>query len=109
MLETGRTEEAIDFLETALAADRSSGFQKGMADDLAAIELVCLSQDNNENAVKSFKRSIQIYALIGDEKKVNEIMEHLNKASEKAGLDISITKHFVKKWLQEKTHEVPCR
>ena len=109
MQETGRHEEAVNFFEAALAADRSSGFHKGIADDLSAIGLTCLNLDKNELAVKHLKRSIKIYALMGDEKKVHETMEFLDMAAEKAKLNIDVTKHFVKTWLEDKAFENPCR
>ena len=109
--ETGRYEEAIPFFEAALAADRSSGFHKGIADDLSAIGLACLVQDKNEMnelAVKYFKRSIKIYALMGNEEKVHEIMEYLDMAAKKAEMNVDATKHFVRAWLGKKTFENPC-
>ena len=103
MFETKRSENAVEYFKKALSADQSSGFIKGIADDLAAIGTVCYNQDNHEPAVNFFNRSIKIYALMGNEKKVHSIMEFLIKSSEKAKINISITKKFVKQWLEGKS------
>ncbi|MCK4468275.1 MAG: tetratricopeptide repeat protein [Desulfobacterales bacterium] len=109
MRETGRYEKAIYFFKAALDADRLSGFHKGIADDLSAIGDINFSQSKYEPTVNFFKRSIKIYALIENRKKVSEVMDRLVKAAEKADLDISITKHFVKTWLEGKAFENPCK
>ncbi|MBC8199888.1 MAG: tetratricopeptide repeat protein [Desulfobacterales bacterium] len=109
MRETGRYEKAVYFFKAALDTDRLSGFHKGIADDLSAIGDIHFSQGKYEPAVNYFKRSIKIYALIENRKKVSEVMDRLVKAAKKAGLDISITKHFVKNWLEEKAFENPCK
>ncbi len=109
MRETGRYEKAVYFFKAALDTDRLSGFHKGIADDLSAIGDINLSQGKYKPAVNYFKRSIKIYALIENRNKVSEIMGWLVKAAEKAGLDISITEHFVKNWLEGKAFESPCK
>jgi tetratricopeptide (TPR) repeat protein len=108
MFETQRYEKAIDFFKTALKADRLSGFNKSIADDLAAIGSACLKLGKDELAVNFLKRSVEIYALMGNHKKVQNIMEKLEKVSEKTGIDLSITKHFVNRWLEGKALESPC-
>jgi tetratricopeptide (TPR) repeat protein len=109
MLETQRYEKAIAFFKSALTADRLSGFYKGVADDLAAIGSVYLLQKNDELALNFYKRSVKIYALIGDQKKVHSIMEKLEKISENTGLSIIVTKHFVIRWLEGEAFESPCK
>jgi tetratricopeptide (TPR) repeat protein len=109
MRETGQYEKAVYFFKAALETDRLSGFHKGIADDLSAIGNINFSQDKYEQAVNYFKRSIKIYALIENRNKVSEIMKQLVKAAEKAGMDISITEHFVKNWLKGKAFERPCK
>jgi len=108
MVETKRPENAVEYFKEALSADQSSEFIKGTADDLAAIGTVYYNQDKHELAVNFFIRSIKIYALMGNEKKVHKIMELLGKSSEKANINISITKNFVKKWLESKSLENFC-
>ena len=107
-METKRFENALDYFKEALSADQSSGFIKGTADDLAAIGTIYYNQDKHRLAVNFFNRSIKIYALIGNESKVYEIMELLNKSSEKAEINISVTKDFVKRWMEGKSLESLC-
>lgn len=102
MLETQRYEKAMDFFKTALEADRLSGLNKSIADDLDAMGTACLKLGKDELAGNYFKRSVEIYALMGNHKNVQNIMEKLEKVSEKTGMDLSITKHFVNKWLEGK-------
>ncbi len=109
MLETERYKKAVDYFKTALTADRTSGFHKGIADDLAAIGSAWLSQGEDGLAVKYFKRSVKIYAIIEDKEKVDKIMNRLEKASKKTDLNISVTKHFVKTWGEGKVFESPCK
>lgn len=109
MLETRRYEEAVEFFETALAVDRTSGFYKGIADDLAAIGAAYLSLGKNELAADFFKRSIKIYALIENGKKVEEILEKLENISKTSKIDIRLTLHFVNRWIEGETLESPCR
>jgi tetratricopeptide (TPR) repeat protein len=108
MFETKRSENAVEYFKEALSADQSSGFIKGIADDLAVIGTVYYNQDKHKPAVNFFNRSIKIYALMGNEGKVHEIMELLNKSSEKANINISITKNFVKRWLEGKSLKGFC-
>jgi len=108
MFETKRSENAVEYFKEALSADQSSGFIKGIADDLAAIGTVYYNQDKYELAVNFFNRSIKIYALMGNGKKVYKIMEFLIKSSEKAEINISVTKSFVKSWLEGKSLKGFC-
>ena len=102
MFETQRYGKAMDFFKTALEADRLSGLNKSIADDLDAMGSACLKLGKDELAGNYFKRSVEIYALMGNHKNVQNIMEKLEKISEKTGMDLSITKHFVNRWLEGK-------
>ena len=109
MFETRRYEEAVEFFETALAVDRTSGFYKGIGDDLAAIGSAYLSLGKNELAADFFKRSIKIYALIENGKKVEDILEKLENISKTSEIDIRVTLHFVNRWIEGETLASPCR
>lgn len=106
MLQTKRSEKAVDFFKRALESDHGSGYRRGIADDLASIGSVYLSKGKNKEAVKYFERSVKIYSLTGNSKKVEKLMAQLEKASERAGIDISVTKQFVKNWIKE--NSVDC-
>ena len=108
MVETKRSENAVKYFKKALSADQSSGFIKGIADDLAATGKVYYDQKKYKPAVNFFNRSIKIYALMGNEKKAHKTMELLIKSSEKANINISLTKNFVKRWLEGKSLKGFC-
>ena len=108
MHETQRYEKAIDFFNTALKADRLSGSNKSIADDLAAMGSAYLELGKDELAVNFFKRSVEIYALTGNHKNVQHIMEKLERITEKTGEDLSITTHFVNRWLEGKEFGSLC-
>jgi len=108
MFETQRYEKAVDFFKTALTADRLIGFNKSIADDLDAIGSAYLKLEKDELAINFLKRCVEIYALMGNHKKVQNIMEKLEKASEKTGIDLTITKHFINRWLEGKVLESIC-
>ena len=108
MVKTGRPEKALAYYQDSLSADRAVGFHKGMADSLAALGGVYLSLSQYEPAVKYLKRGIKIYALLGDKEKVNDTMGNLAAAARQSGIDISVTRHFVERWLEGKALVSPC-
>lgn len=109
MLESQRYENSIRFLEAALVADRSTGFYKGIADDLAAIGTAYLNLDNKGAGINYLKRSIKVYALIGSAKKVEEILHDLENISKTSDYDVSVTLHFVNHWLEGHALESLCK
>jgi len=109
MIETGNYEKARDYLMAALDADRESGLYSGIAGDLEALGLIYTRLNRHERSVKFYKRCIQIYALLDNAEKVRTVMEQLEEAAETAGADISITKHFVSRWLDGKAYISPCK
>jgi tetratricopeptide (TPR) repeat protein len=109
MTATQHYEKALAFFESALTADRSAGFYKGMADDLAAIGSVYMSMGKNEQAVIFFKRGIKIYALIRSEKNVRDLLEQIENISKKTGTDIRVTALFVRRWLEGQNLETLCK
>jgi tetratricopeptide (TPR) repeat protein len=108
MFESGHDERAVEFYKIALAADRSSGFYNGIADDLAAIGAAYMRLGQNELATNYYKRSIKIYALINNKKEVKVILDKLEHMAKSSGDDISVTLHFVNQWLDGKSQEGPC-
>ncbi len=108
LLETNRPENAVECFKEALSGDQASEFIKGIADDLAAIGTIYYTQNKYELAVNFLNRSIKIYALIGNKVKVHDIMELLNKSAEKAEINMDVTRHFVKRWLEGKSLESLC-
>jgi len=109
MLKTGRSADAITSFEKALSIDRELGFHKGMADDLFSMGQAYIRLGKDEEAAKSLKRSVKIFALIDQAREVRETMKHLKKAAQKAGIDISVTEAFIERWRQGRLYESPCR
>jgi len=109
MIESKRYKDAVEYLETALTADRSAQSYKGIADDLAAIGSAYLNLGDIELGVNFLKRSIKVYALIGSVKKVETILNKLENISKTSGHDISVTLHFVNQWIEGNTRESLCR
>ena len=106
MRQTGRPEAAAGYYRAALEADRTAGFYKGMADDLAT--LADLTETLTEK-VALLKRSIKIYALTGNQKRVAEVVDALETLSEQTGVNIDLTRHFVQTWLDDPSGWTPCR
>lgn len=108
MLEMKRPGEAVAFYQSALAADRSAGYYRGMADDLRGMGRAYLESGNREAAVKSWERSVKIYALIKLPEEVKKTMADIKTAALDTGIDIRITELFVSRWLEGKVYEKPC-
>jgi tetratricopeptide (TPR) repeat protein len=94
MLKTGRSTDAIGSF---------------IADDLFSIGQAYVKLGQNENAVRSWKRSAKVFALIDQAHELHETMNHLREAAQKAGADISVTEAFVQRWHDGKLYESPCK
>ncbi len=109
MLKTGRSTDAIGSFEKALSIDRELGFHRGIADDLFSIGQAYVKLGQDEKAVRSWKRSAKVFALIDQPHELHETMNHLREAAQKAGVDISVTEAFVERWHDGELYESPCR
>lgn len=108
MGEKGDSRQAIDYFERALDADRKAGFHKGIADDLRYIGEAYEKLREDRKAVESWRESIKIYALLGLEDEVDELMEQLRAAAERASVNIELTEFFVNHWLEGRMTEGLC-
>ncbi|MES0350116.1 MAG: tetratricopeptide repeat protein [Desulfobacteria bacterium] len=109
MLKTGRSTDAIGSFEKALSVDRELGFHRGIADDLFSIGQAYVKLGQNEKAVRSWKRSVKIFALIDQAPELHETMKLLTETARKAAVDISVTEAFVERWHDGKLYESPCK
>ncbi len=109
MADTGRYEEALKHLQTALLIDKKNGFHKGIADDLNQIGSAYLKLEKYDAAVDAFERSIKVYALIDDRKSIEPLLSNLTDAAQKSGRDITLTTHFVKQWLDGQIYIPLCK
>jgi len=98
MTETGRYDDALNYFEQALSADRKTEFHDGIAGNLAAIASVYELQGDHAIAANYYQRSVKIYALLGHAPKVIETMELLETSAAAGHVDITVTRHFVGKW-----------
>ena len=103
LMDTDRHREAIDFLRAALSADREAGFHTGIADDLSAMGAAYQQLGDDRSAANYYQRCLKIYALTGNQQKVSHTLDRLEEISETEDIDLSITKHFVERWLAGET------
>lgn len=108
MLEKGENRQAIDYFEKALDADRKAGFHKGIADDLRYIGEAYEKLREDRKAVENWQESVKIYALLGMEDEVDELMDRLRVAADRASVNIELTEFFVNHWLEGRMTEGLC-
>lgn len=104
----GRYDEGLEHYQKALDGDRRSGFHQGIADDLAAIGELYQREGEHTAAASHFQRSIKIYALLGNEKRVMDIMVILEVSAREANVDTAVTRHFISQWARGEILENPC-
>ena len=109
MTATGKYARGLEHYRLALDHDRQSGFHQGMAQDLAAMGDLYQREGEYTAAAAHFQRSIKIFALLGNEKRVIDIMGQLETSAGEADVDIAVTKHFVNQWVRGEILEKPCR
>ncbi len=108
MLEKGDHRQAIEHFERALDADRQAGFHKGIADDLRYIGEAFEKLREDRRAVESWRESIKIYALLGLEDAVDDLLDRLRAAAGRASVNIELTEFFVNHWLEGRMTEGLC-
>jgi tetratricopeptide (TPR) repeat protein len=108
MADTGHYEKALKYSQTALVIDKKNGFHKGIADDLNQIGSAYMALENYDAAVNAFERSIKVYALLDSREEIEPLLLKLTEAAQKAGVDITITTHFVRQWLEGQVSMPPC-
>ncbi|MFC1859381.1 tetratricopeptide repeat protein [Thermodesulfobacteriota bacterium] len=109
MIENDKIEEGIRYFKDALKADRVSGFHKAIADDLFALGDAYARQGKNDLAFKYFKRSVQVYALIGNREKAQALMNRLAAIAEKTDADMRVVTMLVNRWLDGKAYISPYK
>ncbi|MEK6193745.1 MAG: tetratricopeptide repeat protein [Deltaproteobacteria bacterium] len=105
---TGQYDEGLEHYRKALDHDRQSGFHQGIADDLAAIGELYQREGEHTAAASHFQRSIKIYALLGNEDRVIDVMAMLEESAGEANVDIAVTRHFISQWARGEILESPC-
>ncbi len=100
--------KAIDFYTKALAIDRQTDFHPGIADNLNAIGTAYYQIQQYDQAATYLSRSIKIYALFGKTKQVSSTLVRLEECASRSDIDLTVTRHFVEKWLKGDVLEHPC-
>jgi len=108
MLDRGDNRQAVGYFERALDADRKAGFHKGIADDLRYIGEACERLGEDRRAVQNWQEGIKIYALLGLEDEVDDLLERLRTAAERTSVNIELTEFFVNHWLEGRATEGLC-
>ena len=101
-------DQACTYFNQALALDRASGAFAHTAKDLQALGKCSMAKGQQAQALDYFKRSIQIYALIGDEWQVAKILPVMQACADKTGADIQAVRHFVEQWRNRQTESNIC-
>ena len=111
-LARGNHQAALVFFQKALALDQGAEFFDGIATDLAALGTTSVAMSKPECAIDFLTRSAKIYALLGNQEKLSQVMDELEKLAASAKGDIKInldiTRHFIKQWQAGKGIG-PCR
>ncbi len=101
--------QAIEFYQQALAVDQQTDFHPGIADNLNAIGNAYFQRQRYNQAAAYLQRSVKIYALFGNTQQVARILERLEECAQHAPIDLTVTHHFVEKWLKGEVLEHPCQ
>jgi tetratricopeptide (TPR) repeat protein len=107
--ETGQLQAALEYYQMALATDRSSGFYRGIADDLDQIGQLYVRQDHPGPALDYLLRSLKIHALLGDSQAVARLLAQCEPLAGKTGQDIQLSRFLADRWLEQSTVHPLCQ
>lgn len=108
-METGRSKDAAGHFEAALQADQAAGFYAGMADDLQRLGDAHSRLGETDAALDYWKRSVRIYALIGQKQETAAVMKKLQAGAAKTGASLSVVEAFVKNCQEGRQYDRLCR
>jgi tetratricopeptide (TPR) repeat protein len=100
---------AITHFNTALDIDRSRGAYMGIAQDLAALGSSYAAMGQYDQAVFHYRRSLKVFALLGNTPAVRDIRRSLEDAAAQTGADIRSTIHWVEQWRKGNKQANLCR
>jgi tetratricopeptide (TPR) repeat protein len=112
LLTTQRPQPAIGHVEAALNIDRSAGAYYSMGIDLAALGDCYDRTGQYAEAVRRYKRSVKILALLGAAQKVQWVLPRLKASAQKAGLvdqSLLATLQWAQQWLAGRQQADICR
>lgn len=100
---------AIDYFERSLSLDRDAGAYNDIAQDLAALGRCHDRLAQHQQAAAHYKRSIKIYALLGNAGKVQSLATLLENQGKVPGEEIQATRQWVNQWLAGDKEANLCR
>lgn len=104
-----RPSQALVYLEKSLSLDRAAGAYDDIAHDLEALD-ACYAQLNQlAKAAGYLKRSIKIYALLGNASKVQALSSRLASYPITPQAGTQATLHWVAQWLAGEKEANLCR
>ena len=112
LLSTQRPQPAIGHIEAALNLDRQAGAYYSVGIDLAALGACFDRIDQYDEGVRRYKRSIEIFALLGAARKMREVLPSLKASARKAGLtdqSLLTTLQWAQQWLEGRQQAGLCR
>jgi tetratricopeptide (TPR) repeat protein len=109
LLADRRTTHAVDYLKRSLSLDQTAGAYDDIAHDLSALGRCHLQLEHYPQAVAYLKRSIKIFALLGNAGKVQELAALLKAQSSETGVNLQATLHWVNQWLGGQKEANLCR
>ncbi len=101
--------QAIPFLEKSLAQDRQRGAYDDTAHDLAALGQCYAQLEQPPKAIAYFKRSIKIFALLGNTAQVQKLAQMLEVLNPTPDHRTEATMHWVHQWLNGQKEANLCR
>jgi len=109
LLATQQPKEAVAYLNRALKMDHEARAYFAIGEDLEALGDGHMQLAQFDQAVSYYKRSIKIFALLGNTAKVEQTSIKLEKSALRADADIEATLHWVSLWLSGQWEANICR
>jgi tetratricopeptide (TPR) repeat protein len=91
--------EALHHFSKALEADRRLGDVRSIAEDLKAIGMILITMERIDEAVGFLNRSLKIFALLEDQRRIDAIMHRLATLPPEAAAGTVFTLGQVREWL----------
>lgn len=107
-LDLGQIKTAAGYFQAALKADQAAGFYAGMADDLQRLGDAHSRLGEPDAAVDYWKRSVRIYALIGNNQETGVMMKKLHAEAARTGASLEIVEAFVKNCRDSRNRDRLC-
>lgn len=109
LMEQKRPSQAVVYLQKSLSLDRDAGAYDDIAHDLEALD-ACHAQLNQLSTAAGYlKRSIKIYALLGNAAKVQTLSNRLASYPATPERGIQTTLHWATQWLAGEKEANLCR